>query len=94
MLVLTLNTLLYGQPVMIPEEQLHEGTLEIKRCKCYINMCKEAARIRWKKQDLESLPGKHNKMHDTKKMKIIVRDVVLIKVEDKNKEKWSIRIVE
>ena len=33
-------------------------------------------------------------MHDTKKMKIIVRDVVLIKVEDKNKEKWSIRIVE
>ena len=29
--VLTPNTLLYGQPIMIPEERLDEDTSEIKR---------------------------------------------------------------
>ena len=33
-------------------------------------------------------------MHNTKEMKIEVGDVVLIKGEEKNKGKWSIRIVE
>ena len=33
-------------------------------------------------------------MHNTKKMKIEVGDVVFIKREKKNKGKWSIRIVE
>ena len=33
-------------------------------------------------------------IHNTKEMKIEVGDVVLIKGEEKNKGKWSIRIVE
>ena len=33
-------------------------------------------------------------MHNTKAMKIEVGDVVLIKGKEKNKGKWSIRIVE
>ena len=46
--VLTPNTLLYEQPIMIPEERLDEDTPEIKRRQRYINKCKEAARKRWK----------------------------------------------
>ena len=33
-------------------------------------------------------------MHDTKEMKIVVKDEVLIKVEEKTKRKRSIRTVE
>ena len=49
MAVLTPNTVLYGQPVMIPEERLHDDTPEIKRYQHYINKCKEVAWKRWKK---------------------------------------------
>ena len=41
--VLTPNTLLYGQHIMIPEERLDENTAEIKRRQRYINKFKEAA---------------------------------------------------
>lgn len=40
---LTPNTLLYGQPIMIPEEWLVEDSPEIKRRQLYINKNKEAA---------------------------------------------------
>ena len=43
MAVLTPNTLLYGQSIMIPEKQLDKDTPEIKRCQRYINKCQEAA---------------------------------------------------
>ena len=43
MAVLTPNTLLYGQSIMIPEKQLDKDTAEIKRCQRYINKCQEAA---------------------------------------------------
>ena len=41
--VLTPNTFLYGQPIMIPEERLDEDSPEIKRRQRYINKGKEAA---------------------------------------------------
>ena len=47
--VLTPNTLLYGQPIMIPEKRLDEDTLEIKRRQRYANKCKETAWKRWEK---------------------------------------------
>ena len=43
--VLTSNTLLHGQRIMIAEERLDEDTSEIKRCQRCINKCREAA---WK----------------------------------------------
>ena len=91
--VLTPNTLLYGQPIMIPEERLYEDTLEIKRHQRYINKCKEAAWKRWKRECLRSIQERHNMMSNTKEMKIEVGDMVLIKGEEKNKGKWSIGIV-
>ena len=47
--VLTPNTLLYGQPIMIPDERLDEDTPEIKRHQSYITKCKEATKKIWKK---------------------------------------------
>ena len=47
---LTPNTLLYGQPIMIPEEELDDDTPEIRSRPRYISKCKEAAWERWKKE--------------------------------------------
>ena len=78
---------------MIPEGQLDEETPEIKTRQRYINKCKEAAWKRRKREYLRSLPERHNMMHNTKEMRIEVGGVVLIKGEEKNKEKWGIRIM-
>ena len=66
----TPNTLLYGQPIIIPQERLDEDTPEIKRRQLYINKFKEVAWETWKKKYLRSLREKHNMMHNTKEMKI------------------------
>ena len=41
--VLTPNTLLYGQPLLVPDEYLNEDVPEMKRRQRYINKCKDAA---------------------------------------------------
>ena len=53
--VLTPNTFLYGQPIMIPEERLDEDSPEIKRRQRYINKGKEAAWKRSRRENLRSL---------------------------------------
>ena len=53
--VLTPNTFLYGQPIMIPEERLDEDSPEIKRRQRNINKSKEAEWKRWKRENLRSL---------------------------------------
>ena len=47
--VLIPNTLLYGQPIMIPEDRKDEDIPEIKRRQRYISKCKEATWKRWEK---------------------------------------------
>ena len=39
--VLTRNTLLYGQPLLVPEEDLDKDVPEMKRRRRYINKCKD-----------------------------------------------------
>ena len=85
---------MYGQPIMIPEERLYQDTPKIESPQRYISKCKEAAWKRWKKEYLRSLRERHNMMYNTKDMKIESEDVVLIKVEEKEKGKWRIGIVE
>ena len=70
--VLTSNTLLYGRPIMIPEERLDEDNPVIKRSQRYINKCKKGAWKRWEKEYLRSLRERHNMMYNTKEMKIEV----------------------
>ena len=53
--VLTPNTLLYGQPLLVPEEDLDEDVPEMKRRQWYINKCKDAEWTRWTKEYLKTL---------------------------------------
>ena len=45
--VLTPNALLYGQPLLLPEEDLDEDVPEIKRRQRYIDNYKDAAWTTW-----------------------------------------------
>ena len=58
--VLTPNTLLYGQPLLLPEEDLDEDVSEMKRRQRYINKCKDAAWTRWMKNFLKTLRERQN----------------------------------
>ena len=59
MSVLTTNTLLYRQPLLVPEEDLDEDVPEIKRRQRYINKCKDAAWTRWWKEYFKVLKQRH-----------------------------------
>ena len=88
--VLTPNRLLYGQPLLLPEEDLDDDVPEIKRRQRYINKCKDAAKTRWTKEYLKALRERNNMLHQTKEMQISLGDIVLIKSDEKHRGEWNI----
>ena len=71
----------YNNPTTLPEEDYTEddGNTEMKRKSRYIKKCKESIWKRWNTEYLRALRERHNMKHKVKKMKISIRDVVLIK---------------
>ena len=85
--VLTPNTLLYGQPLLVPEEDLDEDFPEMKRRQRYLNKCKDAAWTRWTKEYLKALRERGNMLLQAKEMQISLGDIVLIKGDEKHRGK-------
>ena len=83
--VMTPNTLLYGQPMLLPEETLDEDVPEMKRQQRYINKCKDAAWTRWTKEELKALRERDNMLHQVKEMQILLGDIVLIRGDAKHR---------
>ena len=92
--VLTPNTLLYGQPLLVPEEDLDEDVPEMKRRQRYINKCKDEAWTRWTKEYLNTLRERYNMFHQANEMQISLGDIVLIKGDEKHSGKWNIGMVD
>ena len=61
--VLTPHALLYGQPLLLPEEDLDEDVPEINTRQRCINRCKDATWPRWTKEYLKALRERHNMLH-------------------------------
>ena len=85
--VLTPNTLLYGQPLLVPEEDLDEDFPEMKRRQRYLNKCKDAAWTRWTKEYLKALRERGNMLLQAKEMQISLGDIVLIEGNEKHRGK-------
>ena len=68
--VLIPNTLLYGQPLLLPEEDLYKDVPEMKKGQRYIDKCKDAAWTRWTKEYLKALRESHNILYQGKEMQI------------------------
>ena len=92
--VLTPNALLYGQPLLLPEEDLDEDVSEMKRRQRYIDKCKDAAWTRWTEEYFKHLRERNNILHQANEMQISLGDIVLIKGDEKHEVKWNIRMID
>ena len=91
--VLTLNILIHGQPIIVPEEQFNGDDEIITKRQRYIKCCKDAAWNRWNKECLLSLRGRNNMKNNQDHTEIAIGDVALIKGDGKRRDKWDIGIV-
>ena len=65
-----LSTLLYGQPLLVPEEDLDKDVPETRGRQRCINKCKDAAWTRWTKEYLKALRERQNMLHQANKTQI------------------------
>ena len=89
------NSLLFGQPNLLPElEHHHVETLDFRKRAKYLKRCKDVLWKRWTDEYLKSLREQHRLKHSGRAPTIAIGDVVLIKDEERNRGKWKMRIVE
>ena len=73
--VLTPSAMMFGQPKLIPEEDLDEEDADLRKRARYLCHCKDVLRSRWTG---ESLRERHNLKHKTKEMTVQLGGVVFI----------------
>ena len=93
--ILTLNSLMFGQPGVVPEEEIADidDVVLRKRAK-YVKRCKNALWERWSKEYLRGLRERHNLKHKTRDQDLKQGDVVIIKGDDRNRNKWKLGVVD
>ena len=93
--ILTPNSLMFGQPGLVPEEEIADidDVVLRKRAK-YVKRCKNALWERWWKEYLRGLRGRHNLKHKTRDQDLKQGDVVIIKGDDRNRNKWKLGVVD
>ena len=93
-LILTPNSLLFGQPNVLPElEPHHLEDRDLRKRAEYLRRSKEAVWKRWTGEHVKGLRERHSLNNSGKTHTPSVGEVVLIKSDDKNREKWKVRIV-
>ena len=93
--VLTPNTLLFGRPNQLPEEDYQNlDEHELRRRARYLRRCKDLLWGRWTSEYLKGLRERHNMKHNTKQLSLQIGDVTIIKSDERNRNKWKLGIVE
>lgn len=93
--VLTPNSLLFGQPSILPEMQPRGiADADLRKRARYLLKCKEALWRRWSREYVKALRERHNIIHQTKEMNIKAGEVVLIKSEERNRGRWKLGVVD
>ncbi|XP_074629800.1 uncharacterized protein LOC141887949 [Acropora palmata] len=92
--VLTPNSLLFGQPNLLPElEHHHLESPDLRRRAKYLKRCKDAMWRRWTDDYLRGLREQHRLKHPGSQSDIAVGDVMLVKDDERNRGKWKMGIV-
>ena len=90
--VLTPNSLLYGQPNLVPElEPHHLEDRSLQKRARYLKRCTEADWKRWTSEYVRFLRERHTLKHSGEERH--VGEVLLINSEDKNRGKWKTGVV-
>ena len=92
--VLTPNSLLFGQPNLLPElEHHHLESPDLRRRAKYLKQCKDAMWRRWTDDYLRVLRKQHRLKHPGSQSDIAVGDMMLVNDDERNRGKWKMGIV-
>jgi hypothetical protein len=92
--ILTPNSLLLGQPNIIPQlEPYNVENVDLRKRAKYLQTCKDTVWRRWTKEYLRALRERHKLKHGTNLVGPNVGDVVIIKNDERNRGKWQLGIV-
>ena len=92
--ILTPNSILHQNPNYLPELKAHhleEADLR-KRAK-YLQKCKETMWNRWSREYIRSLRERHRRAGGAQTPHPNVGDAVIVKSEQKNRNRWKLAIV-
>ena len=93
--VLTANSLLFLWSNHLPElEPHHLREFDLRKRAKYLRMCKQTSWTRWTTEYLQWLRERHRMKHMNQTMPLAKGEVVIIKDEKRNRNKWKIGIVE
>ena len=76
--VLTPSAMMFGQPKLIPDEDLDEEDPDMRRRARYLRRCKDVLWRHWTGEYLKSLRERHNLKHKTKEMAVQPGNVAFI----------------
>ena len=93
--VLTPNSLIFGQPNLIPteEESFLDDKGDLRKRFRFVQKCKDNAWSRWTQEYLKGLRERHDLKHDGNRTEPNTGDVVIIKGDEKNRGRWKLGIV-
>ena len=93
--VLTPNSLLLLRSNQLQElEPHHLEEVDLRRRAKYLLKCKQALWSRWTTEYLRELRERHRMKHKGQTMALAKREVVIIKDEERNRNKWKMEIME
>ena len=93
--VLTPNSMLFSQPNILPEMEVHyEENPQLRRRAKYLRKCKDVIWNRWTKEYLRGLRERHTVKYKDFLCGVEKGDVCVIKDDNKDRNKWKLGIVE
>ena len=93
--ILTPNSLMFNRPNQIPTQDYHDiEEVDLRKTAKRLERCKDMMWRRWTDEYLRGLRERHNLKHQNKKSSLKLGDVVIIKGDERNRNKWKLGIVE
>ncbi|XP_028408199.1 uncharacterized protein LOC114530777 [Dendronephthya gigantea] len=93
--LLTPNTLMHNRPNNIPTQDYHEvEERDLRKTAKRLEKCKDKLWRRWTDEYLKGLRERHNLRHNNKQFTLKVGEVVIIKSDERDRNKWKLGIVE
>ena len=91
---LTPSTFLFQRSSLLPEQEpWREEDVNLRKRAKYLKSCKEQLWRRWTREYLTTLRERHNLNHKRRNFQVTVGDVVIIRSEEKNRNRWPIAVV-
>lgn len=93
-LLLTPSAIMFGQPNLLPKEDLKSVEEVDQRIRAhYLRQCKNALWSRWTEQYTRGSRERHNLNHKTSQLSVKRGEAVLIRCDERNSGKWNIGVV-